>query len=107
MCDFTIKLNSTKIKKINNNAIKSLEGVVRDIVEDADIPVDSGNLKNNITITRKNNTITITQNAPYAARQYFHPEYNHSNGEANWFEEYINGSKNDFLIESFSKRFDI
>jgi hypothetical protein len=101
----TVKLNKSQIKKIEKKGMKSLSKLASEIIKDAPIPTDTGEMEKNITITSKGNSVTITHNEAYSKRQYFHPEYNHKNGKAEWFKEYINGSKSKFMIDTFTKNF--
>lgn len=100
-----VKLNKTQIKKIEKKGIKALEQVAHEIVADAPIPTDSSEMKNDVSISAKGNTVTITHNESYSARQYFHPEYNHKTGEGEWYKDYLNGAKKQFMIDVFVKNF--
>lgn len=100
-----VKLNKSQIKKIEKKGIRALEKLAKEIVDNAPIPVDTGELEKNVTISTKNNVVTILHNETYSMRQYFHPEYNHTNGEAEWYKEYVNGAKSRFMIDTFIKNF--
>lgn len=100
-----ITLNKTQIKKIEKKGIKALQELAKEIVEDAPIPVDSSEMKNDVVIATKGNTVTITHNEEYSVRQYFHPEYHHANGESEWYKDYISGAKKQFMIDVLVKEF--
>lgn len=100
-----VKLNKSQIKKVEKHAIEALEGVARDIAKDADVPVDTGNMKNNISVITNKNTVSLVNNESYSMRQYFHPEYNHGQGKSEWFEKYINGAKRKFMIDAFVRHY--
>lgn len=101
-----VSLDKAQINKIEKRCMKSLEKLANEIVKDAPIPTDTENMKDNISIKKSGKTITIIHNAPYSARQYFHPEYNHDDdGTAEWYKEYLNGAKSKFLIDLFIKNY--
>jgi hypothetical protein len=103
ICDIKVKLDKSQIKNIEKKCIKSLELTAKDMIKDAPIPVDTGNMRDSIKVVTKNKNVAITHGTPYTLRQYFHPEYNHKNGQSEWFKEYINGAKSKFLIDTFTK----
>ena len=100
-----VKLDKSQIKNIEKKGINSLEKLAKEIVKDAPIPINSGDMKKNISISKKDKTITITHNEQYSMRQYFHPEYNHKIGKGEWYKEYLNGAKSQFMIDVFVKNF--
>lgn len=115
-CKTIIKLNHQKINKLDNAAIKSLEQTAEatktDLINSGKMPFDSGNLQNESTFIdiskSKNGEVSIISSTPYARRLYFHPEYNfqtvnNSNAGGRWFDDYINGDKNDFIKDAFKK----
>lgn len=102
-----IKLNKSNIKKIEKKGVKSLEELAKNIVKDAPIPSSSGELKNDVSITTKKNTVTILHNEIYSMRQYFHPEYNHKTGKSEWYKDYLTGAKKQFMISIFADNFKV
>lgn len=101
MSNIKVHLNKSKISNINKKGEKALETLANAIVEDAPIPVDTGDMESNVSISKGNGKVTITHNQTYSQRQYYHPEYNHKNGESEWYKSYLNGSKKNFMIDIF------
>lgn len=111
----TIKLDSDKLNNITKAHIKSLEmateALKSDIVTSAVIPKDTGELERScfINLENINNGITnISFDTPYARRLYWHPEYNfrtdkNVNAQGKWMDAYINGDKDDFIKNAYSR----
>ena len=109
-----VKMDYIKIKGITKAQITAAEktaGKMRAmIIKDQVIPMQSGDLQNVFTdidmADAKKGRVTITHDGPYAARLYYHPEYNFSttknkNAQGEWWKEYISGSKKDFARKTF------
>lgn len=81
---------------------QTAEQILHEVISDAVIPFDTGNLQNVSTYIETKNfskgIITIVHDAPYASRLYFHPEYNFQkttniNAKGMWMEEWLTGYK--------------
>lgn len=91
------------IKDAQILAIKqTAEQIMHENVSDAIIPFDTGNTQNVSTYVEttksKKGIVSIVSDSPYAARIYFHPEYNFQtttnvNAKGMWMEQWLTGSK--------------
>lgn len=117
-----LKLYESKIQKIENAKntalYKTMDALKTDVIQSQVMPFDTGTMQNEstyVTRPRKENRskVSLITRTPYAARLYYHPEYNfqktnNPNAQGQWLEDYISGSKKDFaqekFIEFFSKR---
>lgn len=111
----TVKLDSEKLNNITKAHIKSLEmateAVKSDMVTSAVIPKDTGELERSCFVNLENindGRTHISFDTPYARRLYWHPEYNfrtdkNPNAQGKWMESYINGEKDDFIKNAYSK----
>ncbi|MCX7924132.1 MAG: hypothetical protein N3B21_19310 [Clostridia bacterium] len=102
----SVKMNGAKLRQLSKDQIKAAkmtgEQMLHEIVTEAVIPFDTGQLQNVQTYVddskAKGGTISIVHDTPYAARLYFHPEYNfdttvNANARGEWWDEWLNGSK--------------
>lgn len=109
-------INTKSISDLLENqktALAEAMGIMKtDLLQSQTIPFDTGMLQNDATfldISRaQDGCIAIVSDAPYAARLYFHPEYNFRTDEnkdagPHWFESYISGEKKDFILENYSR----
>ena len=102
-----------QLSKAQIDAIKmTAEQMLHEVVSDQVIPFDTGNLQNVGTYveTKEANKglVSIVNETPYAARLYFHPEYNfqktnNPNARGRWYDDWLDGSKKDFAINAFKK----
>jgi len=83
-------------------ALMTAEQMYHELVTTQVMPFDEGTLQNiqtNIGVSKDHGgTVEIVHDTPYAARLYFHPEYNFSflinrNAQGMWWEDWISGSK--------------
>lgn len=112
----TVKLDKEKIGRLigaQKKALKmSVEAMKSDIVTSAVVPKQTGELERSgfVDTSRVNNgKASIIFDTPYARRLYWHPEYNfrkdkNVNAGGLWMQDYIDGSKKDFMKEAY-KRF--
>lgn len=114
----TIKLNEAKINELTKQQYISLaqtaDALLGDIRDEQLMPFDTGHLQNDITSVddsqQVQGRVSIVSGPPYARRLYFHPEYNfrrNNNARAGgkWFEQYINGAKKDWVVNTFKELF--
>ncbi len=109
----TVKLDNSKINNITKAHIKSLEmateALKTDMITSAVIPKDTGELERSCFVNLENLNKGMTHisfDTPYARRLYWHPEYNfrtdkNINAQGKWMDDYINGSKSDFIKNSY------
>lgn len=101
-----VDLDHGKIKKISDAQVKAVqmtaEQLLHEVVSEAVIPFDTGNLQNVSTYVEtkeaKKGIISIVHDTIYAARLYFHPEYNFDkttnvNARGEWWQDWLEGSK--------------
>lgn len=112
-----VKMNNSVLKKLNANQVKAAnmvaEQMVSEIVREQRIPFDEGTLQNvqtNIDDSEAKTTgvVKIIHDTPYAARLYYHPEYNfdktiNKNAGGLWWDDYLIGSKKDRPAKLFRK----
>lgn len=102
----TCKLNGAKVRELSQTQIKAAaqtaEQMLHEIVTDAVIPFDTGQLQNVQTYVdtkaSKEGLVKIVHDTPYANRLYYHPEYNfdktiNMNARGEWWEEWLVGVK--------------
>lgn len=79
------------------------------------MPFDEGTLQNVQTFVDtqalNRGEVTIVHDTPYAARLYFHPEYNfdktlNANARGDWWEPWLTGNKKKRATELFRKFYD-
>lgn len=113
----TITLDKGKIgelEKISQQAfLMTAEALLSDIRTSAVVPKETGELERSgfVDDTQiKDMIASIIFDTPYARRHYWHPEYNfrkdkNINAQGKWMQEYIDGSKKDFVKETYAKFF--
>lgn len=113
----TVKINTTRIKQLNEAAIKSLEQTVEalhtEVVQAQVVPRDTGALQNEKMFVdyskSQQGRVSIVHEGPYARRLYYHPEYNFNkeenpNAKGRWFEDWEQGgSKSEFVPKAFKE----
>lgn len=114
----TVKLDNEKLNNITKAHMKSLEmtgdELLGNIKTSQVVPRNDGTLENSgfVDTTGINWGYTrIIFDTPYARRLYWHPEYNFRRGEGapnpnaqgKWMDAYINGEKDDFMKNAYSK----
>ena len=91
---------------------KTAEALKTEVVINQVIPFDTGTLQNTATYVDSSQALSgvakIYSSTPYARRLYFHPEYNFSkkenkNAKGKWYEDWIEGDKQDFARKTFVK----
>lgn len=121
MKGFTFKPNFGSIKKLTALQIKALEAtgekMLAEKIDAQEIPFNEGTLQNVQSGVDKaglnQGKIQIYHDTPYAARLYFHPEYNfnqefNSNAKGEWWEDYLTGKNKDRptqLYQHYLKKF--
>lgn len=114
-----LKINETKLQKIeevkNKALYQTMDALKTDVIQSQVMPFDTGTMQNESTyVTRpklqNRSKVTLITRTPYAARLYYHPEYNfqktnNQNAKGQWLEDYISGSKKDFCQEKFTEFF--
>ena len=112
-----VKLNMPRIRQLTEAAVEALEKtaeVLHGEIKDAQvIPMDTGNLTNEGFFADYSDSeagkVTLVHNTPYARRLYYHPEYKfqkeyHANAKGKWFDDWMEGGKNeDFAAEAFKR----
>lgn len=114
----TIKLNEAKINELTKQQYISLaqtaDALLGDIRDEQLMPFDTDNLQNRSTDVddsqQTHGRVSVVSTTPYARRLYFHPEYNfrrnnNSRAGGQWFEPYINGSKKEWVVNTFKELF--
>lgn len=94
--------------KIREAVFLTAEALHTEVIQAQVIPFDTGNLQNESTyVTKESDGATLRSVTPYAARLYFHPEYNfqkvnNRNAQGRWLEPWISGKNKDFCKETFA-----
>lgn len=112
----TVKIYSSKIKKLTDAQIRALEmtgeALHTEVVQAQVMPRDTGHLQDDSTFVdysnSKNGTVSIVSQTPYARRLYFHPEYTFSkvenqNAQGKWFEPWISGAEKDWCLNTYKE----
>lgn len=112
----SIRIYPLALKSITDAQMKAAkqtgEQILHETVSDAVMPFDEGTLQNVSTYVDyaklDKGMITIINNTPYAARLYYHPEYNFQkttniNAKGLWMEEWLKGSKMDRAAKLFAQ----
>lgn len=110
----TVKINQNKLEALKKKYIEALfktaDLLVTEIVNAQVLPFDQGTLQSSMSVddSQKNKgKVSITISVPYARRLYYHPEFHFQKLNANagglWFENYLTGSKSDFVKITFTK----
>jgi hypothetical protein len=93
-------------------AMMTAEQMRHEIITDAVIPFDTGNLQNVVTYVDNSEIakgeIKIVHDAPYARRLYYHPEYNFQktfnvNARGEWWSEWLEGKKKKRPVKLFKE----
>lgn len=94
-------------------AYKAMDALKTDVIQNQVMPFDTGTMQNTSTYVAQSQDgqmVSLITRTPYAARVYFHPEYNfnkrnNANAQGRWLDEYLTGSKQDFLKNKFAEFF--
>lgn len=110
----TGKIFKAKLNGINDDMrvalVKSVKALETDAIKSQIMPFDTGTMQNESTHVddskMKIGKVKLVTDTPYARRLYFHPEYNfqttnNPNAKGMWLEDYITGSKKNFVINAF------
>lgn len=113
-----VKLNSVKIKQLEEAAITALaqatDAVYSDLKNSETIPFAVGTLNDSTFIDLsevKQGKTYIVSSTPYARRLYYHPEYHfykgeHKNAGGKWFAPYEEGGKkSSLMVEQFKENY--
>lgn len=112
-----VKINMTKIKQLNQAAVRSLELTAEalhvEVGQAQVMPRDTGALQGEGTFVDYSDSgqgrVSLVSSTPYARRMYYHPEYHfqtEENPEARgeWYEDWMpGGSKQDFAKKAFKE----
>lgn len=111
-----VNINQSKIKELTNAAntalVKTAELVLSDVRDAQVIPFETGDMQNDKTFVddkdKNSGKVAIVTDAPQARKLYYHPEFNFSqehnpNAKGNWFDDYVDGNKKDFAVDTFKK----
>lgn len=111
-----IKLYPSAVRKLTEAQLKAIkmtaEEARTEIIEEQVIPFDEGTLQNIQTDIDaqaiKSGVVSIVHDTPYAARLYYHPEYdfqkdNNPNARGLWWEEWLNGSKKERIRDIYKE----
>ena len=111
-----VKLNTSKIKRLDRATITSLEKTMSalhtEVVKAQVMPFDTGNMQNDNTYEDYSKSskgqVSLITSTPYARRMYYHPEYNfqtteNPNAQGNWYESWISGKNKNFCKNAFSQ----
>lgn len=111
--NYKLKLNMDAIARLERHKksalYKSMDALKTDLIASQTMPYDSGTMQNTSThVARSQNgqVVSLITRTPYAARMYFHPEYNfqtvnNPHAQGRWLDIYLTGSKKDFLKDQF------
>lgn len=111
----TVKLDNEKLNNITKAHMKSLEmtgdELLGNIKTSQVVPKNDGPLEDSgfVDTTGINWGYTrIIFDTPYARRLYWHPEYDfrkdkNPNAQGKWMDSYINGDKDDFIKNAYSR----
>lgn len=102
----TVNMNAVAIALLKANVTKAArmtaDRMLAKKIDAGEIPFGEGTLQNVLTdvddSAAKKGLIEIVTRGPYAARLYWHPEYNfnkefNANAQGEWWEDYITGAK--------------
>lgn len=113
----TVKLNSSNINALvaaAQEAHKQTTMLIKDdIINSQVVPKLTGALEESCEVDISEVSAghtSINFDRPYAARLYFHPEFNfhqdkNKNAQGMWMQDYIDGGKDGFAKENLSKLF--
>lgn len=115
-----VTMNNTNLKKLSKSQILAVkmtgEQMLHELVSESVMPFDTGALQNVATYVEtkeaKKGFVSIVHDIIYAARLYFHPEYNfdktiNENARGEWWEDWLRGSKKERpskLFKEFYRR---
>ena len=113
---FNVKWKTATIKGIEKAAEDSLfltgEALHTEVVQAQVMPFDTGTMQNTATSVQKKEKgrVSLETTTPYAARMYYHPEYNfqktsNSNAQGRWLDSWISGKNKDWCQKTFEKIF--
>ena len=95
--------------KAREALMKTVEALHTEVVQAQVMPFDTGTMQNESTYVERvgNNEVDLVTSTPYAARMYYHPEYDFSkasnqNAQGRWLEDWISGSNKDFCKNTFA-----
>ena len=116
MAKVQVNINQSKIKELTNAAntalVKTAELVLSDVRDAQVIPFQTGDMQNDKTFVDdtavSKGKVAIVTDAPQARKLYYHPEFEFSqdhnpNAKGNWFDDWIDGNKKDFAVDTFKK----
>lgn len=114
----TVDIYDAVIERLDRAAqtalAKTVEALHTDVVQSQVIPRDTGALQNESTFVDlselTSGKASLVSSTPYARRLYYHPEYNFQKSEnphakGRWMEDYVSGSKKDFVQDTFEQMY--
>jgi len=112
--NINLKIDKSKIEKIKKEADDSLfltgEALHTEVVQAQVMPFDTGTMQNTATSVQrvKEKEVQLKTVTDYAARMYFHPEYDfqktsNPNAQGRWLDRWISGSDKNWCAETFAK----
>ena len=114
----TVNIYDAVIERLDRAAqtalAKTVEALHTDVVQSQVIPRDTGALQNESTFVDlselTSGKASLVSSTPYARRLYYHPEYNFQKSEnphakGRWMEDYVSGSKKDFVQDTFEQMY--
>lgn len=112
----TVNIYDAVIERLDRAAqtalAKTVEALHTDVVQSQVIPRDTGALQNESTFVDlselTSGKASLVSSTPYARRLYYHPEYHFQKSEnphakGRWMEDYVSGSKKDFVQDTFEQ----
>lgn len=105
---FKINCLENVIMNVYDALAETAGDIIADVQAAGTMPFESRHLQNEATYAdtadKDNGLVRLVSDAPYAARLYYHPEYQFSkevNAEAGgyWFQPYIDGDKSEMIVE--------
>ncbi len=112
--NINLKIDKSKIEKIKKEADEALfltgEALHTEVVQAQVMPFDTGTMQNTATSVQrvKEKEVQLKTVTDYAARMYFHPEYDfqktsNPNAQGRWLDRWISGSDKNWCAEAFAK----
>jgi hypothetical protein len=107
-----VELNAANIAKLQEAAKKAFPLVMDALKTEVElaqvIPRDTGELMESSGLQVTGTTGYLTYGSLYARKLYFHPEYNfrkdkHINAQGRWLDDWIFGSRKQWLPDTFLK----
>lgn len=113
---FNITYKAAVIKGLEKAAQDSLfltgEALHSEVVQAQVMPFDTGTLQNTATSVQKlnKNHVQLQTVTPYAARLYYHPEYNfqttsNKHARGRWLDDWLTGKNRKFCQKTFKELF--